>query len=50
MFSKIKVKIVPKFLKNFVLKRKIFRGYSTEDLCYNNEVLKKFRVSRLLFI
>jgi ATP-dependent metalloprotease len=48
MFSKIKVKIVPKFLKNFGLKRKFFPGYSTEDLCYNNEVLKKFRVSKFI--
>ncbi len=45
MFSKIKVKIVPNFLKNFGLKKKFFRGYSTEDLCYNNDELKKFRVN-----
>jgi hypothetical protein len=45
MFSKIKVKFLPKFLQNIKLRGNFFKGYSTEDLCYNSEVLKKFRVS-----
>jgi hypothetical protein len=48
MFSKIKVNIIPKFLQNFNLKGKLFRASTTEDLCYNIEVLKKFRVSKIL--